>query len=145
MFPPMLRICVALLGTLVAFFAATVLLERGAHAADLSGAPMCDERAASAYADDPAPQPVDGGEVDAAPDAPCKAHLSASATVPSSRDDLSRTPEVPHDSNALLVVAVHVAPSVEAAHSPRIGAIGRPTDEHRRNDNPPPKPIPWRS
>src|SRR5205085_10983355 len=62
--PPMpFRAVLVLLGALVAFFGATLLSERSAHASDnTASAPVCDDRAASAYAAEPAPQPIDAGD-----------------------------------------------------------------------------------
>ena len=99
--------------------------------------------AASAYAAEPAPQPVDGGDIDRVPEAPCKAVLSSGTPV-DSKDDLSRTPEVPHDTNWMVPPAPRMVPAAISGDAERAIVIDRPRDEHRLNDNPPPKPIPWR-
>jgi hypothetical protein len=131
------------LGALLCFLGISMLGERAAHAASTNDAPLCDERAASAYAAEPAPQPVDGGDIERTPDAGCKAVLASGEPV-SSKDDLSRTPEVPHDSNWLIPSAPMLVYPAVSADAERAIVVDRPSDEHRLNDNPPPKPIPWR-
>lgn len=140
------RAVLVLLGALVAFFGATLLSERSAFASETktTSAPLCDDRAASAYAAEPAPQPIDAGDVTQAPESPCKA-LLVTGTASNSKDDLSRTPEVPHDSSSLLPAVPLMVPAAISMDADRMIASGRPSDEHRQNDNPPPKPIPWRS
>lgn len=140
------RAVLVLLGALLTFLGASLLSERAAHAAGLSGssAPLCDERAASAYANEPAPQPIESGDVTQSPESPCKAILASGETAPN-KDDLSRTPEVPHDSSTLIPAAPMLVPAVIDSDAERAIVLERPSDEHRQNDNPPPRPIPWRS
>lgn len=143
------RLVLALLAAIVAFFSATVLGERVASASALglgSAAPLCDERGASAYAAEPAPQPVDeSGAFTQTPDGGCKSVLMAGGPASQSHDDLSRTPEVPHDSSALVPAVPVLVPVLLAGEAERALVTQSPGDEHRQNDNPPPKPIPWRS
>jgi len=154
----------AFLGALVAFLGASVLGARVASAAGLgagttvvvavaqhhevalpsTAVPLCDERGASAFAAEPAPQPVDDGAFTQGPDNGCKVVLSAAAPA-SSNDDLSRTPEVAHDSSALLPAVPMLVPVAIEGDAERAIVIQSPGDEHPQNDNPPPKPIPWRS
>ena len=131
------------LGALLCFLGVSMLSERAAHAATTNDAPLCDERAASAYAAEPAPQPVDAGDIARMPDASCKAVLTNGTPV-DSKDDLSRTPEVPHDSNWLLPSSQCLVLPAVSTDAERAIVVDRPSDEHRLNDNPPPKPIPWR-
>jgi hypothetical protein len=141
------RAVLVLLGALLAFVGASLLSTRSAHAAShpaSNTAPLCDERAASAYAAEPAPQPIESGDVTQSPESPCKAIMSGGATAPN-KDDLSRTPEVPHDSSTLIPAAPMLVPAVIDSDAARAIVIDRPSDEHRQNDNPPPRPIPWRS
>ena len=74
------------------------LAQPGSYAAKF-GAPLCDDRAASAYAAEPRPAPVDGGEVAASASTSgeeCRvttgAFFKVSAGDPVQRDDLQRTP-----------------------------------------------------
>lgn len=152
--PMRFRVVLALLGAIVAFFGASMFGERAARAAEhevalpavpSAAAPLCDERGASAYAAEPAPQPIDDGAFTAPPDVGCKAVLSASGPASSSHDDLSRTPEVGHDSSALLPAVPALVPIVLSGDAERAIVSQSPGDEHPQNDNPPPKPIPWRS
>lgn len=155
--PMRFRVVLALLGAIVAFFGASMLGERVASAADHAGhevalpavpsaaAPLCDERGASAYAAEPAPQPIDEGSFNAPPDSGCKTVMSAAAPASSSNDDLSRTPDVGHDSLALLPAVPALVPIVLSGDAERAVVSQSPGDEHPQNDNPPPKPIPWRS
>jgi hypothetical protein len=139
------RAVLVLLGALVAFLGASVLSERVARAdVNTQNAPLCDDRAASVYAAEPAPQPIDAGEVTQTADAGCKAMLVSGSPI-ESKDDLSRTPEVPHDSNLLTPPTPMMVPAAIGIDAERAISIGRPSEEHRLNDNPPPKPIPWRS
>lgn len=137
------RAVLVLLGALLTFLGASVLSERVANAST-NDAPLCDERAASAYAAEPAPQPIDSGDVSATPESPCKALLTT-GTASNSKDDLSRTPEVPHDSNTLIPAVPMLVPAAIGVDAERAIVTDRPSDEHRQNDNPPPRPIPWRS
>ncbi|MGZ3449545.1 MAG: hypothetical protein ACXVEF_08085 [Polyangiales bacterium] len=140
-----MRFAQILLGALFAFFGATLLLEGSASAATKSsGAPLCDDRAASVYAEEPAPQPVDSGDVTQAPDG-CKGSLvEADPTNAPSHDDLQRAPELSADP-ATLVGAPPAVPAIvlDGIAHPALDSSG-PADEHRLNDNPPPRPIPWR-
>ncbi len=137
------RAVLVLLGALLTFLGASLLSERSALAAGTS-APLCDERAASAYANEPAPQPIESGDVTQGAESPCKAILAGGTTAPN-KDDLSRTPEVPHDSSTLIPAAPMLVPAMIDSDAERLITIARPSDEHRQNDNPPPRPIPWRS
>ena len=137
------RAVLVLLGALLTFMGASLLTERSARAST-NDAPLCDDRGASAYAADPAPQPIDAGDVTQTPESPCKAILAAANASPS-KDDLSRTPEVGHDSNTLVPPAPMMVPVAISVEAERTIVLDRPSDEHRQNDNPPPKPIPWRS
>lgn len=142
------RLVLALFGALVAFFSASVLGERVARAAEtsVSAAPLCDERGASAYAAEPAPQPVDDTAFTAPPDAGCKSVVATGGPASSSsQDDLSRTPEVGHDSTALVPAIPTLVPIVLSGDAERAVVVTSPGDDHPQNDNPPPKPIPWRS
>jgi hypothetical protein len=127
---------------LFAFLGVSLLSARSAHAASNTDAPLCDERAASAYAEEPAPQPVDDGELNLATDA-CKTVLVNGAPV-SSNDDLQKSPPVAHDSQLLVPAAAMLIPAAVDTDGVRAIVADRPSDEHRRNDNPPPRPIPWR-
>ncbi len=146
------RVLFALFGAFLAFFGATFVAESSAFA-DAStrtthaSAPLCDERAASAYATDPAPQPVDAGDISASDgrDAPCKAHLASDVPNVPSQDDLHRVPDASHDANTILPFSVSVEPAIGSDPAAPAIAIDRPSDEHRRTENPPPRPIPWRS
>ena len=137
------RAVLVVLGALLCFLGVSALSERVASAATTNDAPLCDERAASAYAAEPAPQPVDGGEFAGVPDAPCKALLTSGTPV-DTKDDLTRTPEVAHDSNWLIPPAPMMVPAAVSSDAERAIVIGRPSEEHRLNDSPPPRPIPWR-
>jgi hypothetical protein len=137
------RAVLVVLGALLCFLGISMLGERAANAASINDAPLCDERAASAYAAESAPQPVDAGEFDKVPDAPCKTTLTGGTPI-DSKDDLSRTPDVPHDFNMVIPPAAMLVPAAIATEGERAITIERPGDEHRFNDNPPPKPIPWR-
>jgi len=137
------RAVLVVLGALLVFLGISVLGSGVASAATTNDAPVCDDRAASAYAAEPAPQPIEAGDIDRLPDAPCRAVLATGAPV-DSKDDLSRTPEVPHDSNWMIPAGAMMVPPAISTDAERAIAIDRPSDEHRLNDNPPPKPIPWR-
>nr|MBI2392115.1 hypothetical protein [Deltaproteobacteria bacterium] len=155
-----LRVVLAVLGALIALFGASALTERVAHAAThaepalvheagspfLAGAaaPLCDERGASVYAAEPAPQPIEGGAVAATTEAPCKM-IATAAPASSSRDDLQRTPEVPHDSTVLLPAPLPAVVGAVMTDVATTLAIESPGDDHAKTDNPPPKPSPWRS
>lgn len=137
------RAVLVVLGALLCFLGISMLGERAAKAASANDAPLCDERAASAYAAEPAPQPVDAGDIARTPEAPCKTTLTGGTPI-DSKDDLSRTPDVPHDSNLMVPAATMLVPAAVSTDAERAITIDRPSDEHRLNDNPPPKPIPWR-
>ena len=137
------RVVLALVAALFAFFSASVLAERVAKAS--TAAPLCDERGASAYAAEPSPQPTDDGAFVQSPEGGCKAMLSAAGPASSSKDDLARTPDVPHDSSALLPAVPMLVPVAVEGDAERAVVLQSPADEHRQSDNPPPKPIPWRS
>jgi hypothetical protein len=143
-----MRFAQILLGALLAFFGATVLLEGRAKADEqqqhLSGAPFCDDRAASAYAAEPAPQPIDAGDITQAPDGCKTSFTSSDPATSSSHDDLQRGPELSADP-ATLVGAPPAVPAVifGGEATPALVDVG-PSEEHRLNDNPPPRPIPWR-
>jgi hypothetical protein len=147
------RAVLAVVAALVAFLSASILGERLARAevranspfSGASAAPLCDERGASAYAAEPAPQPIDGGAFVQAAEGGCKAALVSDGPASPSRDDLQRTPEVPHDSSALLPAVAALVPVALEGDVERAVLVPTPGDEHRQNDNPPPKPIPWRS
>jgi hypothetical protein len=140
-----MRFAQIVLGALFAFLGATLVFESSAAASTkASGAPLCDDRAASVYAEEPAPQPVDSGDVTQTPDG-CKGSLfEADPTNAPSHDDLQRGPELSADP-ATLVGAPPGVPAVvlDGAAYPTLDTSG-PADEHRLNDNPPPRPIPWR-
>lgn len=151
MCPPMrLRVLLTLLAAFVAFFGASAIAERVAHAGTLQaapgheGAPLCDARAASAYAAEPAPQPVDGGDVTQSPDSGCKSQVSVDDATPTHGDDLQRSPDAPTDHAALAVATLSVHDVVLAGPAPHVTVDDAPADEHRLTDNPPPRPIPWR-
>jgi hypothetical protein len=137
------RAVLVVLGALLCFLGISMLSEGAARAASTNDAPLCDERAASVYAAEPAPQPIQGGDFARLPDAGCKAVLTSGTPV-NSKDDLSRTPEVAHDSNTLIPAAAMLVPAAISTDADRAIATDCPSDEHRLNDNPPPKPIPWR-
>jgi hypothetical protein len=141
------RVLVALFGALLAFFGATLFAESSAFAAKLShaAAPLCDERAASAYAAEPAPQPIDAGDITSTPDAPCKAYLATDVPNAESQDDLHRVPDASHDATTILPLAISVEPAIGSDPATPAVVDDRPSDEHRRTENPPPRPIPWRS
>src|SRR5438309_2038881 len=87
-----------LLGVLLAFFGATLALEGSAAASTkTSGAPLCDDRAASVYAEEPAPQPVDSGDVTQTPDGCKGSGFEADPINAPSHDDLQRGPELSAD------------------------------------------------
>jgi hypothetical protein len=147
-----LRVLLSLLGALIVFLAATFVAERSAHAADFplkSAAPLCDDRAASAYADEPAPQPVDAGDI--VPGQDCRSgRLAASpAASSSSRDELQRRPEAPRETLSLVPSPIGLSPPVETIAAWSAHVENGPRDEHRRADPTPPRtngprPIPWR-
>ncbi len=140
------RVVLALLGALVAFFGVSLAAERIASAAPLAqGAPMCDDRGASAYAADPAPLPIEGGDITSAPDPGCQTPVAAAeAASSSSRDDLQRTPEPPHEPTTLAPLPAEPPPALVTERAERPIAHDGARDGHRQNDNPPPRPIPWR-
>lgn len=140
------RVVLALLGALVAFFGVSLVAERVASAAPLAqGAPVCDDRGASAYAAEPDPLPVDGGDITAAPEGGCKTHAALSeAASSSSSDDLQRTPEPPQEATTLVPAPVEPPPAIASERAERALEDDGARDGHPQNDNPPPRPIPWR-
>jgi len=116
----------------------------GTYAASF-GAPLCDDRAASAYAAEPKPAPVEAGEV--ASDDTCRtggAALHSSAATPAQGDDLNRVQPTARDL-AILPAAIDLPRIVVLVavldHEVTEGA----RDGYSLRDNPPPRPIPWRS
>lgn len=116
------------------------------------GAPMCDDRAASAYAAEPTPPIVESGEVstdhaaDRATSVDChdKGSVSLRADAASSHhgDDLQRP--LPTARDAAVVPDVLPIPCVISdTVLSYVPAEGGPRDGFVRNDQPPPRPIPW--
>ncbi len=114
------------------------------------GAPMCDDRAASAYAAEPTPPIVEGGLVSSGRDtdvAAADCHASsvgfrADATSQHHGDDLQRP--LPTARDAAVVPNVPPIPCVmETAILAYAPCSGGPREGFERNDQPPPRPIPW--
>ena len=108
------------------------------------GAPLCDERAASSYAAEPAAPIVDGGEVDSTPFRECASasKLSAGVPTPDRGDDLHRTSPMPHEV-ATLPPSLDVQFSVSVEALPRVSLLADPRDGYARGDYIPPRPVPW--
>jgi hypothetical protein len=113
------------------------------------GAPLCDDRGASAYAVEPRPAAVDGGEVAAGATEECQTSVgalfkAATDASPAQQDDLARTPPVAQDLAILpapLALPAFVQLVAELEGNVEDGA----RDGYAPHDNPPPRPIPWRS
>ena len=128
------------------------LAQPGTYAAKF-GAPLCDDRGASAYAAEPKPAPVDGGEVAVgASSAGEKCSTTAGGALfkpscdgsPSQNDDLQRTPPVARDV-AILPEMIDVTAVVALDAMPRAEVDDGAREGFGPHDNPPPRPIPWRS
>jgi hypothetical protein len=113
------------------------------------GAPLCDERGASTYAAEPRPAPVDSGEVAPAAEDTCSSSLGAQLSAatdahPAQQDDLHRTPPVARDL-AILPGVVDLPPCIELVAVLERETIEGARDGFAPHDNPPPRPIPWRT
>lgn len=160
------KLVLALLGALAAFFVAFFGATGTAHAAATTsststslarpgayGAPLCDDRAASAYAAEPSPQPVDSGTIDAQkqgdpqPSTPScrssRASLRIDSGTPVHGDDLQRS-QPSARSVALLPSSVSFDAPVAVDDSFDRCAADGARDGHVRIDSPPPRPSPWR-
>lgn len=126
----------------------------GSYAARF-GAPLCDDRGASAYAAEPRPAPVDAGEVavGGAPrsaDEACQQGTpglrfeAASDGSPANGDDLNRTQPAARDV-AILPSSLEVEAAVMLVAWRPIDAVDGAREGYEPRDNPPPRPIPWRS
>jgi len=108
-----------------------------------SGAPLCDDRAASTYGAEPAPLPVDAGFLGKGEGKCGTSLLAADVASSSSHDDLQRAPEPPAES----VVLPPTLP-LPSAQPPVAPVYPRPVgdvvdDATCETDSPPPKPVPW--
>jgi len=119
-------------------------LQSAPHQGDpRSGAPLCDDRAASTYGAEPAPLPVDAGFLGKG-DGKCGTSLLAvDVASSSSHDDLQRSPEPPVES-----VVLPGSLPLPSALPPLVPGFPRPVgdvvdDASRETDSPPPKPVPW--
>jgi len=145
------KLVVALVGALLVFFGGTTLAKAasslpspGTWAAE-HAAPLCDDRGASAYAAEPAPQAADAGSIAwHSGDCWIDALLSGDRAAPSSsHDDLQRTPPSARDTAVMPVV-----PAIPKLALARI-LDWRTVDDGERDgfataDSPPPRPVPWR-
>lgn len=108
-----------------------------------SGAPLCDDRAASTYGAEPAPLPVDAGFLGKG-DGKCGTSLLAADVASSpSHDDLQRSPEPPAEA-VVLPGTLPLPPALPELVSTFPRPVGDVVDDaSRETDSPPPKPVPW--
>lgn len=138
-----LKFLVAVLGAVLVFFGATAVA-RAATAGVPGGAPLCDDRGASAYAAEPTPQPVDSGTLSVSHDACASEAALAAATPASGHDDLQRVP--PSARNVAAVahpIELGISVFSERLVFESTGVDGA-RDGFAPTDNPPPRPVPWR-
>jgi len=137
-----LRALTAVLFGLVVFFGATTIA-RAAIAdrplpSDALSAPFCDERAASAYADEPRPVPAESGTIAARGTDACSFVLAESFGALPARDDLQRTPPTAREV-AIVPLPITLPGPTLAVHprteTPEDGA----RDGFERIDGPPPR------